>query len=350
MNMPMTVGNGRFTTFWNSKNDLNITVNDVKELENAWKQCNEAIAENKDYFDKWGSGLKGWWNSLWATVKDTKEVMKGMGNIALSDLIARFGEINEKYEGGKKNAKAYAAELAKLRNEMNNNQIINSVIANLDKYIPDDKVREAVQNIINEIYRLDDAFNMTSQEQIHYWAQVRIDAMKDGLEKEKAQIAENERYELATVAKTAEQQKLLRAKYARQRKNAEEKDAKDRLSKAKEHGKKLQDAENELIALRIENMKDGLDKELALIENERRLAIQKARESGTKSGEIIMEINLKYDKKVLDKKRQWAAEIIKIYEDLLARIEQVNKATFEKEVDTATRNIEMKQAARNRPA
>lgn len=344
MNMPMTVGNGRLTTFWNSKNDLNITVNDVKELENAWKQCNEAIAENKDYFDKWGSGLNGWWNSLWATVKDTKEVMKGMGNIALSDLIARFGEINEKYEGGKKNAKEYAAELAKLRNEMNNNQIINSVIANLDKYIPDEKVRTAVQNIINEIYRLDDAFNMTSPEQIHYWNQVRIDAMKDGYAKEMAQIQENERYEIQQKAYTEEQKTLLQKKYDRQRQNARDKANKDALSKAKEHGKKLQDAENELIALRIENMKEGLDKELAQIENERRLAIQKARESGTKSGEIIMQINLKYDQKILDQKRKWAAEIIKIYEDMLARIEQVNKQTFEIEVETATQNTEMKQS------
>ena len=339
-----TVGHGRLTSALSVGNDLQITVKNIEELEKAWRQCNEAISENKDYFDKWSTGLKGWWNSLWATVKDTQEVMRGLGNTRLGDLVARFDEINKKYEGGAKEADKYAAELAKLRKEMNNNEILNSVIANLDKYIPDDKVREAVQNIINEIYRLDDAFNMVSQEQIHYWRNVEIEGMKEGLAKQKAQIAENERYELATVAKTAEQQKLIRAKYARQRKNAEEKDAKDRLSKAKEYGKKLVDAENELIALRIENMKDGLDKELALIENERRLAIQKARENGTKSGQIIMEINLKYDKKVLDKKRQWAAEIIKIYEDLLARIEQVNKSTFEKEVDTATRNIEMKQA------
>lgn len=344
MNMPITVGKGRLTSALSSGNDLQITVNDVKELENAWKQCNEAIAENKDYFSKWGTGLKSWWNSLWATVKDTEDVMRGLGNISLSDLIARFGEINQKYEGGKKNAKEYAAELAKLRKEMNNNEILNSVIANLDKYIPDEKVREAVQNIINEIYRLDDAFNMTSEEQIHYWNQVRIDAMKDGLNKELEQIKENQRHEIVTVAKTEEQQKLIRAKYDRQRQNARDKAAKENLSKAKEYGKKLVDAENELIALRIENMKDGLDKELALIENERRLAIQKARENGTKSGQIIMEINLKYDKKILDKKRQWAAEIIKIYEDLLARIEQVNKSTFEKEVETATRNLEMKQS------
>lgn len=344
MNMPVTVGHGRATSLFSSGNDLQVTVDNVEELENAWKQCNEAIAENKDYFDKWQSGLKGWWNSLFATVKDTEEVMKGMGNIALSDLVARFGEINEKYEGGKKNAKEYAAELAKLRNEMNSNQIINSVIANLDKYIPDEKVRTAVQNIINEIYRLDDAFNMTSPEQIHYWNQVRIDAMKDGYAKEMAQIQENERYEIQQKAYTEEQKTLLQKKYDRQRQNARDKANKDALSKAKEHGKKLQDAENELIALRIENMKEGLDKEIAQLENERRLAIQKARESGTKSGEIIMQINLKYDQKILDQKRKWAAEIIKIYEDMFARIEQVNKQTFEIEVETATQNTEMKQS------
>lgn len=351
---PTTVGSGRLTSFWQgSENDLQVTVNDLFELEDAWKTCSEAIKNNQDYFDQWQDDVedKSWWssvkaefNSWWATVKDTEDVMRGLGNIRLSSLISDFQRVNEQFSNGEIKAEEFKTELERLRNEMNHNEILNSVIANLDKYIPDEKVRTAVQNIINEIYRLDDAFNMTSPEQIHYWNQVRIDAMKDGYAKEMAQIQENERYEIQQKAYTEEQKTLLQKKYDRQRQNARDKANKDALSKAKEHGKKLQDAENELIALRIENMKEGLDKELAQIENERRLAIQKARESGTKSGEIIMQINLKYDQKILDQKRKWAAEIIKIYEDMLARIEQVNKQTFEIEVETATQNTEMKQS------
>ena len=338
-----TVGRGRLTTWAESGNDLQITIKNTKELETAWKRCNEAIAEGNDYFDKWGTKWQQWVTSSFVTVKDTEEVMRGLGNVALGDFTARFDEVNRQFKDGKINADQYAAELRKLKKEMDGSEVLNSVIANLDKYIPDEGVREAVQNIINEIARLDDAFNMTSEGQIHYWNQVRIDAMKDGMKKEMAQIQENERHEIVEYGKTQEQINLIHDKYQRQRLNAQDKANKEAQSKAKENNRKLRDAENELIALRIENMKDGLDKQLAQIENERRLAIQKANENGTRAGEIIMQINLKYDKKVLDEKRKWAFEVMKIYEDLEARIEQVNRATFEKEVNTAEANVERRK-------
>lgn len=338
-----TVGRGRAVSFLTSGNDLMITIKNTKELEKAWKECNEAIAEGKDYFDKWSTGFGGWWHSLWANVKDTEEVMRGLGNVALGDFTSQFDDANRRFKEGKINADQYAAELRKLKKEMDGSEVLNSVIANLDKYIPDEGVREAVQNIINEIIRLDDAFNMTSEGQIHYWNQVRIDAMKDGMKKEMAQIQENERHEVVEYGKTQEQINLIHAKYQRQRLNAQDKANKEAQSKAKEHNRKLRDAENELIALRIENMKDGLEKQLAQIENDRRLAIQKANENGVRAGDIIIEINKKYDKKVLDEKRKWAYEILKIYEDLDARIEQVNRSTFEKEAGTAEANVERRK-------
>lgn len=334
-----TVGHGRLSSFMTNRNDLSITVKDINELETAWKKCNQAISENKDWFDKWGKGSFNWYNQIFATVKDTQEVARGLGNVAFGDFIARFNEANKKLNSGKYSAKEYADELKKLRAEMNNSEILNSVIANLDKYIPDEEVRNAVQNIINEITRLDDAFNMTSEGQIHYWNNVRIDAMKDGLQKELAQIKENERHEIATTALTEEQINLLHKKYQRQRQNAQDKANKESLQKAKEHGKKLREAENELISLRIDNMKNGLDKQLAQIENERRLAIQKANETGIKSGDIIIEINRKFDKKVLDEKRRWAFEVMRVYEDLMARIEQANRQTFGIEAETASANV-----------
>ena len=340
--VPTTVGRGRFGMLWNEGNNLEITVNNMKELEEEWNKCNEAIKRGNDYFDEFGTTWQKWWDSTFASVKDTEEVMRGLGNVALSDIVARFGKVNEQYKNGKIDAAAYQKQIGELKKEMDDSNILSSVIANLDKYIPDEGVRAAVQNIINEIVRLDDAFNMTSQQQIHYWNQVRIDAMKEGAEKQRAQIAENERYELATVAKTEEQQQLIRAKYDRQRKDAEEKAANDRVSKAKEHNKKLIDAENELIALRIENMKDGLDKLLAQIENERRLALQKARDNGM-GEEMLFQINLKYDNKILDEKRKWAFEVIRIYEDLETRIIQLNKGTFDKEQETRLNALEMRQ-------
>ena len=342
-----TVGHGRLTSTFRidryTSNDFEYTVHNIQEVEKAWKECNEAIKEGKDYFDKWGTGFGGLLDSLFVTMKDTQEVMRGLGNIKLSDTIADFQRVNEQFNKGEISAEKYQKELARLRNEMNNNEILQSVIANLDKYIPDEKVRTAVQNIINEIYRLDDAFNMTSPEQIHYWNQVRIDAMKDGYAKAKAQIDENERYEIQQRGHTEEQIQLLQAKYNRQRQEAQERYNKKNTKDTKSVGKKLRDIENELQALRIENMKEGEKKAIAQLEHQRDLELQKAREYGKKYAEFEAEINAKYRKKIEDEERRWRFNRLKVYEDFLARIDQLNRATFEKETATATQKVRSRE-------
>lgn len=340
---PTTVGAGALSSVLGLGNDLHVTVESIEEVEKAWEKCVEAVRQGKDLFETSLGGIRGWFGSLVVTVKDTENVMRGMGNIKLSDFINQFGELNRQFKNTEISAEEYAEGLKKLKNEMNDNKVLNSVIANLDKYIPDDDVREAVQNIINEIQRLDDAFNMTSEGQIHYWNQVRIDAMKDGAKKTMAQIQENERHEIVEQGKTEEQITLIHNKYQRQRLDAQEKYNKEALDKAKAAGEKLKAAENELIALRIENMKEGLNKRLAELDNERRLALQKVRNNGVKVGELEYEINKKYDRKIIEEKRQWAFEVIKTYEDLANKIVQINKGTFETEVSTASQNIERKQ-------
>ena len=332
-------------------NQLEVTVNNIKEVEKAWRRANQAIKEGKDYIDKWGEDdtwyqrLMKEWGSIFATVGQTEDILKGMGNIKLSDTIAQFQEVTNQLNEGKITTDQYAKEMAKLRDAMNDNEILNSVIANLDKYIPDEEVREQVQNIINKIYELDDAFNMTSPQQVHHWNQVRIDAMKDGLKKTLAQIQENERYEIQQEAKTDEQRKLIEAKYQRQRLEAQEKAGKDALAKQKEINKQMQDADNQLIALRIANMKEGFDKRMKELDNQKRLELQKLANDAKdnkyiKVQEMTLEINKKYDKLILDEKRKWAYDILRTYEDLAERINQLNKATFDIEVSTASQNVD----------
>ena len=340
-----TISNGMFA-------HLDIVVKNITEVEKAWRRANQAIKDGKDYIDKWGEDdtwyqrLMKEWGSIFVTVEDTKEAMRGLGNVKLSDTVAQFQEITRELNNGTITTEEYAKEIAKLRDEMNNNEILNSVIANLDKYIPDEEVREQVQNIIDKIYELDDAFNMTSPQQIHHWNQVRIDAMKEGFDKTMAQIQENERYEIEQEAKTDEQRALIEAKYERQRQNAREKAAKENLQKAKEQGKKLADAENQLMALRIENMKNGLKKRLAELDNQRRLELDKAKENGVMVGELSLEINKKYDRLILDEKRKWAFDMLRTYEDLMARINQFNKSTYDIEIANAQQNVDSRTRRR----
>lgn len=354
---PATVGTGKFSfgglfsgTFDNSLlrgifgNDLQITVKDTQELEKAWTKCAMAIKKGKDYLDMWGDKESDLdfiltnIGSIFVTVKDTENAMRGLGNVRLSDFVADFQEVNQKFNEGGMTAEEYAKKINELKNEMNDNKVLNSVIANLDKHIPDEGVRTAVQNIINELIRLDNAFNMTSAEQVHHWNQVRIDGMKEGTGKIKAQIDENERYEIQQYGHTQEQIDLIRAKYQRQREAQLKSYYKSQASLSKEHQKKLNDAEDELMKLRIENMANGYAKQLALLKKEENDRLKKAKENGVKVGEIQAEIRKLYHKKQLELDRQWAYDTEKVYEDLYSTIINIQKNAMSTEVQTATQN------------
>ena len=319
---------------------LSITVNSIKEVEDEFKKCQEAIREGEDYFSRWGNGLLDWVNSLFTTVENTDRAMTGLGNIRISDFVATFGEANQKFRDGKISAEEFAKELGKLKSELNSSDVLRSVIANLDKYIPDEGVREAVNNIINQIIRLDDAFNMTSPEQIHHWMQVRIDAMAEGSEKIKAQIDADERYEIQQYGKTQEQINLIHAKYNRKRQDELKKYNEQAREKAKKQANELEAVERELNSARIEMMKEGLNKQLAQLEEERRQRLQKAKDNGIRVGELTVAINDLYDKKVADAKKKWAADILRTYQDLYQNIQQINRSTFSMEVDNSQTKVE----------
>ena len=319
---------------------LKITVSSIQEVEEEFKKCQEAVSEGKNYFNKWGSGLNGVLNSVIATVGDTERVMRGLGNIRLSEFVGSFDEINEQFRKGQISAEEYARKIGELRKELNNNEVLRSVIANLDKYIPTEEVREAVNSIIGEILRLDDAFNMTSPEQIHHWNQVRIDAMKEGSSKIKAQLDEDERYEISKYGHTQEQINLIHAKYNRKRLEQQEKYNEQAKNKAKALARELESAEKELNSLRIANMKDGLNKQIAQLEEERRERIEKARQNGHKVGEITAEINKLYDKKVLDAKEEWSYKIQQVYINMWNRIYTINHNSAQMNFESELRDLE----------
>lgn len=333
-----TIGAGNFV--FGSSNDFKMTVNNIEEVEKAFRQCQEAIREGKDYFDKWGHGLFDWANSLLVTVSDTREVMKGLGNTRLSDFIADFEDVVKQMDDGKLTAEQFGEELKRLKTEFTNNDVLQSVYFNLDKYIDDDAFRMKVEAIIEQIFKLNDAFNMTSPEQIRHWAQVRIDAMKEGIDKTMAQIKADEDYEIAQYAKTEEQKTLIQAKYNRKRQEASDRAAKERHTKAQENDRKLIEAENDLNRLRIEAMKDGLAKVLAQLEQEKKERLQKVKDSGIKVQERSLLIEEIYNKKILDAKKKWAADMQKVYEDLYYNIQQINRATFSMETNTASMNVQ----------
>lgn len=347
-----TIGTGHLWSFTdifgNEDFDFSYTINSIEEAREAWEKLNAAVVEGKDYFDKWGEGFGDWIRSFTATAKEAEEVRNGVGNAILSDFIARLQEASNEYtkalddvnngvEGADTRLEKAKKSVSDLVNEMNNDKILSSIIANLDKYIPEEGVRNMLSKILGDFAKFNSDLNQETEEQIHYWNQVRIDGMADGNAKINAQIEENRRHEIAQTKATGEQKALLDAKYNRQRLNQQQKYNEQAKNKAKQHAKEIEAAEKELNSLRIQNMAEGLSKQLAQLKEERRQKIANAKENGIKVGEITAEINKLYDKKIEDARKQHAKEVEKIYTNMWRDIFNIN-------YDNSNKNFEIQKS------
>lgn len=310
--------------------DMTAVIKNIDGAKKAWKEFAKAVERDEDVITANGAqSLTEWLGSFIITADDAKDDLVSIGQIIAGDWVRNIEQINIATDEGKQ-------KLKELVNELNNDEVTRSVMMNLDKYFPDEKVKARIENIIKYVRELNDSFEFDAEESkegANYWAQVRIDGMKDGAAKIRAQIDLNHKKELEQLEKngsiTAEHRKQLEEKYARQLKN-----------QLKSVGKEAQDAENDLANLRIQAMKEGEAKELAQLEQERKEKIQKVVQSGILVGKRTEAINNLYDKKILDAKKKWAADILKVYEDLYQNIIQMNRATFNMEVDNASMNNE----------
>ena len=98
----------------------------------------------------------------------------------------------------------------------------------------------------------------------------------------------------------------------------------DYAPQIEKNGKKnvdaVKEAEKELIAARIGAMKEGLNKTIKQLEEERKKRIEKLRANGKKYGELEKQWNEFYDQQILDAKEKWAKSLEKLYEDLWDKI------------------------------
>lgn len=115
-----------------------------------------------------------------------------------------------------------------------------------------------------------------------------------------------------------------------------EREKKERKDHAKEMAKLQREADAELTSLRISNMKDGLNKTLIQLEEERKARINKARETGRNVAEIELEINKEYDKKKEDAIVEFNNKQIELRRQLNARLLQLDaeQAKNEEEIST----------------
>lgn len=154
--------------------------------------------------------------------------------------------------------------------------------------------------------------------------------------KKSGKFTEEERAIAQRIAKISDlEEDAARAanKAAQDRKNQE---LDDQHKKDVDDAKKRARAE---AAARIEAMEDGLDKEIALIEQKRKEEIEDAKETGKK----IVDINTIYDRQVLAVKKKYADYLTNVQRDYTKRILDITKE-FEAEWAEIQRQIEDERA------
>ena len=312
--------------------DVPVFIKDIEGAKEAWEDFYRAVSKGEDILsDGHSDTIAKWLWSFVATAEDAKDTLVSIGQTIAGDWARRVLEI-ETYSGrGKK-------EIQKLVDELNNDKVTRSVLMNLDKYFDDEEIIKKLQNVIKYVQELNQAFQFEDEigKGYEYYEQVRIDAMKNGAAKIRRQIKLNHDKEIAELDKygqlTDKHRAEIDAKYRRQEQ--------DQL---KAISQQQQQAQNDLNKMRIDLMKEGLDKQLAQLEQEKKEKIQAIVRSEILVGERTKAVNELYAKKMEDERKKWAAEMLKIYEDLYANIESINRATYNMEWDTASSNVESKK-------
>lgn len=132
-------------------------------------------------------------------------------------------------------------------------------------------------------------------------------------------------------------------KAAQDRKNKEKADGQ---KQAVEDAKKLSRAET---AARLEAMEDGMDKEIAILEQKRKEEIEDAKETGKRVVDIntiydrqILEVKKKYAKYIEDVEREHTKRLGDIAKDFLTSWSQIQREIEDTRADTSMGNVENK--------
>lgn len=315
-----------------------VAYKDLDEAKKKYLELTEAARQGQDYFEKYGKGFGDSVRSTLTTVNDTKNAAKSLGNSIAMNLLDKMEDIDL-------TAPKAREQVRKLVDEMNNDEATRSVIAHLDEYIPDEKLRAKFENIISYIRRVDDAMNNIDPNEM---SRVWIEGIRDPHKRAIAQI--NQDFKEEVVKYTGNTEWIVNVNRKRNRLLADEnkryndeiaarnKQAAEEAKRLKEeNNRKLLTADKELYNAELTMMEDGLAKQLKTIRKSYEERIRAAKENGAKVNEVVSALN-----KAMEKELQKAVD--KTFEELSktasSLIKQVQDIKLENMLDRATYSAE----------
>lgn len=310
-----------------------------KSFDNVSKDIDKIENELKGY-DKWAHDWFGkfLYRSGGEDFTKLKKEFQDLGETISENIVFKMTNAwnmaqHELAETGKVSDET-AKKIKELAKELEYDPTVNSIMTQIDKFSERGQYYiKIIGSMKNSFLGLAQSLQGADEENIAKnaakIAQLEVDAMKDGISKQRAQIELNRKQDLAAAENDAELKKAINKKYNRQILEAE-----------KAHGREMASAYADLASLRIDIMEEGWKKEKAQLEHERDERIRAIEESEILVGERTEAVKELYRKKIEKGEKEWQRQQIDNYREFLSEIEMMNRETYAMEVSNSLANVE----------
>ena len=215
-------------------------------------------------------------------------------------------------------------------------------LANIDKLFPEDETAKVLKLNIDQIRQYYSEIQKLQRQQEIEAVKIQdsitsnnIASIKDRMARERAEFERGYELELRDAADNEELKLSITAKYHTQR-----------IQLLKRQQQEIQGIQNQISSNEIAALSEGLDKNLKQIELNRQQEIQNAINSEILVNEQIEAINKKYNKQILDTKREFYNNRLRLINQFANENRQIQQQIAQLEAEIATSRVTNRQADR----
>lgn len=215
-------------------------------------------------------------------------------------------------------------------------------LANIDKLFPEDETAKVLKLNIDQIRQYYSEIQKLQKQQEIEAIKVQdsitsnnIASIKDRMARERAEFERGYELELRDAADNEELKLSIIAKYHTQR-----------IQLLKRQQQEIQGIQNQISSNEIAALSEGLDKNLKQIELSRQQEIQNAINSEILVNEQIEAINKKYNKQILDTKREFYNNRLRLINQFANENRQIQQQIAQLEAEIATSRVTNRQTDR----
>lgn len=303
----------------------------IEDFNKRWDLLSAAVANGTDALNKWNY-----------TADDAKDDFVHMSKLVGGDLLNAFNKLADGTREGTKALVDYITHM----DELTGGRYSQAIKIGIDKGYLDEQFKMAwgqYEKLKNDIYRDPILVNLEIVADANSFLK-SLDpngALKERIASWKKTLEDNIKAGGKNLSAT--EIDTLNKAIAAAEKKLKEGEAKHNATLTKSYNsrkKLITDAERELANLRISNMKEGLNKTLTQLEENRRQEIAKVKTNGIMVEELSKEINIKYDREILDAKKKWSDEVLQVYSNMWDNIYSLTMANARMNADAEITALE----------